>query len=203
MHIKKNTNDYHHKNLKDVLIVKALELLDEKPYESITVRELTDSIGVSRTAIYRHFSSKEHLFQAVILKGFDQLAEAMQPIYNDGSKSIEEKFYGIGECYINFALASPPRYRLMMGDKLMNIREESCDMPNTSVEGSFSIMISLVADAQDKGLFKVHDPMQQAIVIWSVIHGQASLLMDGHPMVREQKEPIKELMFEMIMQGLR
>ena len=199
----KNRTTYHHKNLKEKLILKALELLDNKPYESITVRELTDSLGVSRTAIYRHFSSKEHLFQAVILKGFEQLGEAMEPIYQDSTTDTKGKFYKIGEVYVDFALASPPRYRLMMGDKLMKIREESCEVEKEPLaDGAFGIMLSLVKQAQEEGLFKRQNSLHQAIAIWSLIHGQASLLLDGHPMVKETRNETQKIMFEMMTGGL-
>lgn len=198
----KHKTTYHHDNLKETLILKALALLDEKPYESITVRELTDIIGVSRTAIYRHFDSKEHLFQAVILKGFEQLTQSIEPIYHDNTLDTKEKFYKIAEAYVDFALASPPRYRLMMGDKLMNIRKQSCEMEADSLEGAFGIIVSLANKAQKEGLFREENPIHQAIVIWSLIHGQASLLMDGHPMVGKTRDETQTMMFEMMMRGL-
>jgi len=193
---------YHHDNLKEKLILKALEFLDKKPYETITVRELTDSIGVSRTAIYRHFNSKEHLFQAVILKGFEQLQNALKPIYEDKSIDIKDKFYKIIKVYVDFALESPPRYRLMMGDKLMDVRQDGCELENEIPEGGFELIISLVSQAQEIGIFKKDNPVQQAIAIWSIMHGHASLLIDGHPIVKQMQNNTQKILFEMIIKGL-
>jgi len=196
-------NSYHHDNLKKKLIEKALELLELKPLEEISVRELTDAVGASRTAIYRHFDSKEHLFQAVILRGFEQLSEALEPIYHDKTMSIQEKLYETGKKYIDFAEASPARYRLMVGDKLMRLREESCNVEDSSPEGSFGMIVSYATEAQEEQLFKKQDPGLQAIAIWAMIHGQASLIIDGHPMIKAQKEEIYEVAFSIMMDGLR
>ena len=56
-----------------------LELIDERGYETITVRELTDRADVGRSTFYSHFDSKE----ALLFDGFEQwvlsLAEATAP----------------------------------------------------------------------------------------------------------------------------
>jgi AcrR family transcriptional regulator len=194
---------YHHTNLKEKLIDKALEFLVSKPLEEISVRDLTDAVGASRTAIYRHFDSKEHLFQAVILRGFEQLSEVLEPIYKDQTMTIQEKLYKTGKKYIAFAEAYPALYRLMMGDKLMRIREERCNVEDMSLEGSFGMIVSYATQAQEEQLFKKQDPVLQAISIWAMIHGQASLIIDGHPMIKAQKEEMYEVAFSVMMVGLR
>ena len=195
------TTSYHHNNLKEALIQEAMHLLDKKPYEEITIRELTNLLNVSRTAVYRHYSSKEQLFQAVILKGFEQLKEQMSGVYDDKALHIEEKIAKTGEAYVAFALESPARYRLMFGDKLMKLREDSCEMDSSEVECSFGIVVSLIQEAQNKKLFAQADPLEQATALWALIHGQASLLIDGHPMIQEQKEKLLEMGMMMIMKG--
>ena len=193
---------YHHHNLKEALIHEAIKLLDKKPYEMITIRELTSIIGVSRTAVYRHFKSKEELFQAVILEGFMKLKEQMEEVYQNEQLTLQEKIAQIGEKYIAFALHFPALYRLMFGDKLMKIREESCDMDCGEVDNAFGMLVSLVEEAQKAHIFEPDSPMEQAMAIWALIHGQASLLIDGHPMILEKKDQLLEKGLMMIMRGL-
>ncbi len=197
----KTATNYHHKNLKEALIEKTMELLDEKPYEEITIRYLTDLLHVSRTAIYRHFDSKEQLFQAVIFKGFEQLKGFLEPIYQNNMLTITEKIAKTGEAYINFALQSPARYRLMFGNKLMKLREESCDIDNNVLDTSFGIVIALIEEGQKEKLFAKGDPMELATALWALIHGQASLLIDGHPMILEQKQKLLQRGMQMIIKG--
>lgn len=47
------------------LIAVALELIDEKGAEAVTVRALADAVGVTPMALYNHFSSKRDLLAAV------------------------------------------------------------------------------------------------------------------------------------------
>ncbi len=194
---------YHHHNLKEALIEEAIAFLEKQPYESITIRGLTNLLKVSRTAVYRHFSSKEELFQAVILRGFERLKEKIEKVYKNPSLTIEEKIAKIGESYIAYALDFPELYRLMFGDKLKQLREESCEIQNSDNQCAFDILVALVVDAQKENIFVEVNPMEQAVAIWALIHGQASLLIDGHPMILEQKERLIKTGLSMIMKGFK
>jgi AcrR family transcriptional regulator len=49
-----------------------LELLQEKPYNSITITEICDKAGLVRKTFYRHFASKESILVAVIDYRFEE-----------------------------------------------------------------------------------------------------------------------------------
>ena len=58
-----------------------------------------------RSAIYRHFSFKNALIEAIIIKGFEEFHKAISPILIDKSKPLLDRFYLSGKEYIEFALA--------------------------------------------------------------------------------------------------
>ncbi|NBS67250.1 MAG: TetR/AcrR family transcriptional regulator, partial [Betaproteobacteria bacterium] len=59
--VKSKPTSYHHGNLREALLEAGLELLRKDGAESLGLRELARQAGVSRTAPYRHFESKEAL----------------------------------------------------------------------------------------------------------------------------------------------
>ena len=192
---------YHHKNLKEALLQTTMQLIETEGYEKITLRELAKLLGVSRSAIYRHFDSKEHLFETIILQGFEELKEQIQSVY-DQELPITEKIAKTVEVYVAFAMASPARYRLMFGDKLMQLREKSCDMDQDRLDSSFGLLVSMMQEAQEEGVFAKGDPTEQAVAVWALIHGEASLLIDGHPMVVQQRQKLLATGLNMILKGL-
>jgi len=194
---------YHHKNLKEALILKVLETLETDTLASVKVRTITDKLGTSRTAIYRHFSSKAHLLKAVILKAFAQLEEEIIPISIDEEKNIKIKFYEIGKIYIEFAMASPARYRLMFGNQLTKPYEEYFDVQNKSFNNILSILMTLSDMAQKTKLFLPQNSQKQAVFFLAMLHGQASLFLDGHSMIKEHRERIYEMSFNVLIEGLR
>ena len=46
----------------------ALDLLADHEYDAIQVRDIADAAGVALATLYRYFSSKEHLYAAVLLE---------------------------------------------------------------------------------------------------------------------------------------
>jgi AcrR family transcriptional regulator len=51
----------------------AVDLLMSRPYDKIQMRDVAGDAGVALGTLYRYFSSKEHLFAAVLLKWADRL----------------------------------------------------------------------------------------------------------------------------------
>jgi AcrR family transcriptional regulator len=68
---------YHHGNLKQELIDCACKLCERDGYTKLSIRSLAKESGVSQTAPYRHFETKETLYASVateVLRNFQKLA---------------------------------------------------------------------------------------------------------------------------------
>ncbi len=193
---------YHHGNLKEALVTTALDMVDLEGLQSITLRELTQRLGTSRSAIYRHFESKESLLQAVLFAGFELLNDAMTPILILKEKSVVERFKLMGKAYLEFAMAHPNIYRMLFGHELQEQREENCDKNNESQATGFHVLVGLLVEGQQNGLFKKEDPILQATVVWSMVHGIANLLIDGHLDIKENIEAIFDVVTQTLLQGL-
>ena len=64
---------YHHGDLANALVKAALELVEQGGAEAVSLRDLTQSLGVSRAAPYRHFEDRDALLAAVAARGFEDL----------------------------------------------------------------------------------------------------------------------------------
>lgn len=59
------SNEQSNKVTKECLRIAMIKLMDKKPFEKISITELTQSAGVSRTAFYRNYASKEALVEDI------------------------------------------------------------------------------------------------------------------------------------------
>ncbi|NOQ29672.1 MAG: TetR family transcriptional regulator [Helicobacteraceae bacterium] len=197
----KKSDTYHHGNLKEELISIALEMIENEGVEKITLRELGSRVGTSRSAIYRHFSSKNDLIQSVFIAGFEKLDKAILPsLQND--EYILTRLFNMGKEYINFAIKNPNIYRLLFGNNFSNEREESCDIEDKEIACGFHYLVAVVVQAQEKKLFKKDDPMKQAFVIHAMIHGVASMLIDNHSHIKENLDEIYKMSFDTLSSGM-
>jgi AcrR family transcriptional regulator len=199
----KKTAPYHHGNLKEELLKTALEMIDTEGLDSITLRDLTQRLGTSRTAVYRHFASKEVLILGVIEKGYEHLNLLFTPIFQDHTHSVAERFEKMGRAYLDFAIEHPNLYRLLFGEKFRQEREEICDYKDENQASGLYALIGLLTEAQEEGIIASVNPMVQAAMVWASIHGLASLLIDGHLMMSDNMEAIYEYSIRVLLRGLQ
>ena len=109
---------YHHGNLKEELIDCACRLCERDGYTKLSIRSLAKESGVSQTAPYRHFETKEALYAEVATNGFKKLSEAC---YIDVEKKVTQKQLVDAGCrYIEFGLKNANTYDLMFGTAVGN-----------------------------------------------------------------------------------
>src|SRR5688572_4433622 len=70
---RKRPGDYHHGDLRHALLQAALHTIQDQGVEALTLRGVGQKLGVSRTALYRHFADKSALLAAVAREGFRTL----------------------------------------------------------------------------------------------------------------------------------
>ena len=54
------------KDTKERILTKALELFSQKGYEGTNINELMESVGLVKSAMYRHFESKEEIWNTLL-----------------------------------------------------------------------------------------------------------------------------------------
>jgi len=168
--------NYHHGDLRAALIEQTTEMITETGLESITMRALSERIGVSRTAAYRHFPNKIELLNAVTEEGFIRFAAVLKESRNDTSLDIKQSFDQMGSVYIKFALENQAFYRLMFSENQIS-KENSHDL-KIAGEAAFTELVECLVEAQQASLIKTENVKTQASLVWSTMHGISSLLID-------------------------
>lgn len=199
---KEEKSSYHHGDLKAALLKTALEIIDTQGIEALTVRELSKRLGTSRSAIYRHFDAKDSLIKEVLLAGFAKLDVICYDILEKKEQTVTDRLFKMGKEYLNFAIAHPNLYRTMFGHELQETREENCDITDKTQETGFHALVELLIQGQEEGLFIKADPMTQALMIAAMVHGQASLYIDGHVHLQTNIQAVIELSFQTLLEGI-
>jgi AcrR family transcriptional regulator len=173
---KKRAGQYHHGDLRRALIDQALRTIDADGVEALTLRGVGEALGVSRTALYRHFSDKRALVAAVAREGFRTFRLALVDAWEQHGRG-RAGFEAMGEAYLQFAVAHPAHYRVMFGRFL-----ESCARDPQLVDeatGAFQALVGALVEGQREGWVRADDPVMLARFVWSVTHGIAMLVIDG------------------------
>ena len=104
---------YHHGNLREDLVTAALEIITRHGAAALTLRSVAKRLGVSQTAPYRHFSSKETLLAAVANQGFAALLSRFREGIEAAGTRPLDRFRSISITYAAFALEHPAHFAVM------------------------------------------------------------------------------------------
>jgi len=194
-------NEYHHGNLKEEFLEIAFDFIAKEDIDKLTLKILSDATGTSRSAIYKHFRSKDALVEKIIEIGFVQFDEKISPILKELDTPLVDRFYLSGKLYIEFARENPNLYKLLfgkkyshIGDSLMSIKDDDCS--------GFGVLKLAIEEGQKSGILKKDDSYKQTIVIWSSLHGLSSLIIDGFMDVEEIYENLYDSLFETLLAGI-
>jgi AcrR family transcriptional regulator len=186
---RKPSRPYHHGNLRRALLDEALATIRTEGVDGLTIREIGTRLGVSRTALYRHFADKRALLSAVATEGFRTLRQALVSAWEEGGRG-GEAFRAMGVAYVRFAVANPSHYRVMFGGAV----ESTAPDPELAAEGegAFRALVDALAALQRDGVMRRDDDtVLMARYVWALVHGLAMFGIDGK--LREPRA-VEELM---------
>ncbi len=162
------TDTYHHGNLKNELIEKGLEYIDRYGVESLSMRKLAESVGVSSAAPYAHFKNKEAFLDAVQDYVTDKFYEALKDAA-DNCKDKIKVILDIGKRYVMFFHENPLYYHFLFTRNNVKLNEYP----------PFVFFESIVADIMNNYVGKNLDKETirlKTIALWAMVHGLAQII---------------------------
>jgi AcrR family transcriptional regulator len=167
---------YHHGDLRAALIREAARTIDTAGVDGVTLRDVGRRVGVSRTALYRHFTDKAALLAAVAREGFQRFSGELQGAWTGAGGGVSG-FEAMGAAYVRFAIANPAHYRIMFG-RFRDLCESDPALA-ADASGSFQVLLDALASLERAGVIRSGNRPDFAHYIWATVHGVAMLAIDG------------------------
>jgi AcrR family transcriptional regulator len=190
---------YHHGNLRRALLDEALATIRAEGVDGLTLREIGARLGVSRTALYRHFADKRALLAAVATEGFRTLREQLVTAWEEGGRG-RAAFDSIGVAYVRFAVANPSHYRVMFGG-FVDPKASDPEL-NAEAAGAFQALVDALAALQRDAIMRAEDTVTMARFVWAVVHGVAMLGIDGQLREPSAVEELTRYALERLQTGI-
>jgi AcrR family transcriptional regulator len=170
---RKAKGSYHHGNLERALIEAALTTIRDDGVSALTLRAVGARLGVSRTALYRHFEDKAALLARVAAEGFRLLHAALAGARDAAPAGGGDALQAMARAYVRFALANQSHFATMFGGHL----EDWSRYPDliAAATGAFDVLLETITVEQEDGRIVDGDPIELAEIAWSMSHGVATL----------------------------
>ena len=173
VNIKDAKGRYHHGDLRAALVAEGLRLLADSDAEHLSLREIARNVGVSATAVYRHFPDKHALLSALAFEGGEQLARQQMAAQEAAGGGVAGHD-ATGRVYVRFALANPALFRLMTVSAREGPTMDSCSGHVTGLDLLRRNVAALAASSTSKDAQHV-----RTVQSWALVHGLAMLMLDG------------------------
>ena len=168
---------YHHGDLKNALIKAGVDILAKDGVEGLSLRKVAQKVGVSHTAPYAHFADKQALIAAISTEGFRLLYEQLVAIRGKYRSAPAHQLVEAAWAYVRFAQDHPAHFRVAFSSAVEHEKEYPALVEMT--RKSFGEVVGIVEACQVSALLRPGPVDVLAVSVWSIVHGFASLLIEG------------------------
>ncbi|WP_338968043.1 TetR/AcrR family transcriptional regulator [Fusobacterium nucleatum] len=164
---------YHHGNLKEELIKKGIELINEVGENKLSLRKLAIICGVSNSAPYTHFKSKDELLKGMSLYILNLLKlelENTRKKYNNK----ENLLVMLGKTYVIFFLKNPKYYYFLSSRKDIEI-DLSIKIDNNNMTALDILKEEAINKFSKLGISN-EDIQNKILAMWSLVAGLIAVI---------------------------
>ncbi len=168
---------YHHGDLRRTLLDASLALVEEEGLSALSMREVAKRAGVTHAAPYHHFADRAAVMVAIAEEGFTLLREEMSRAASAAGPGADQRLAASGIGYVTFALQHPAHFRVMFRPELAST-DPDCAPPGE--RSAYTALEEIITACETEGLAPPaagHDTL--VLMSWSLVHGLASLWLDG------------------------
>lgn len=176
---------YHHGNLAAELLAATVELARSGGPEAVTIRGVARHVGVSPSAVYRHFTDLDTLLGAAGDAATEKLADSMHAVQDllggetPGELALN-RLRGVGLGYIAFALDEPGWFSLIFSTQPVSGADQPVDVVRAGARvRPYALLVDALDELLAAGVITAGQRDGAEWSCWSSVHGFAALVQGG------------------------
>lgn len=152
------------------LLRAALELYSTHGLRGTTTPEIAARAEVAEGTIYRHFTSKEHLFNEVYRRAVQWGLGHLRTVEADRTRRTPERLAAFGRRLVEGAESDPATLRMLLSSRDLNVLDDA----SRALESEFrQSLVQLVATGKSDGLVRP-GPAELWASVWLQLVGFAA-----------------------------
>ena len=163
---------YHHGDLRTALLDAAEALVRERGLDGWSLREASIRVGVSPSAAYHHFDSRDGLVRALSGRLLARLGERLGRAAGRARGGRQQRLIAVGRSYVQWAVNDPAVARLVFGAGRTEREAPVSPHPH-------DVLVAELDRLVDAGGLPASARPGAEFIVWAAVHGLATLLADG------------------------
>lgn len=157
---------YHHGSLREAVLETARGIVASQGHEAVLMRDLAKQLGVTPTALYRHFANRSDLLLALAEEGHQMLLLRLERIVRD----TEDPWAALElamQAFLDFAQEHEGLFSMMYDNAVVQAPEAEAKLP--TLARTYNIIVELYRRAlPDLSYDQVRLRM---ISMWATLYG--------------------------------
>jgi len=166
------------------IVEEALNILEKKGENGVSMRRVAQAVGITPMAIYHHFPSREALLNFVVDREFTKFLGYIQARPMRGS--IVSRLMSCMDSYMDYAFDRPCIFDYVFSQPRPNARRYPDDF-HARRSPTLNPIADLVEQAMEAGLLKRYDIWEIALQLWAHTHGYVALYRAGRFHLSEEE----------------
>ena len=146
---------------RDLILRTARELAESDGWDAVTTRRLAEAVDYSQPVLYGHFKNMNAIADAIALQGIVELTDVLRTARETGG------LQALAQAYLDYAAEHPAVYEAMFV-RPTDLAFGSPESP-AALKAAFDQFLAAVEPHAGE------DTETLAEVLWSALHGQATL----------------------------
>ncbi len=186
-------------NDKDTVLRSAIELFNRQGYDATSINDLAVDLGVSKSALYHHFASKEALLAAALDEALEGLSSAVDAAADaTRGETAYERLRATVEAAVHILVEHLPAVTLLLRVRGNSALEQSALERRRHIDEQLARVVRQAADEGD-----LRDDVDPE-VISRLVFGMVNSLVDWYrPDGPIPPETIAEAVAGVLFRGLR
>jgi len=183
---------------REKIMAAGLRLFSQKGFSMTSIKDIAQSAGISTGLIYRHFATKEELFDKLLENAIEELSKTNHFLTTDESPA--QTFAQFTAGLLKDILSSEELsdyFLLITRCMLEGTTQPMMDEFRKADISLFENAAKLIEKGQKLGEFKQGDPLKLSLLYFSVIQGIANMkLFMGDQYVAPEVEDIMDFLLK-------
>ena len=172
------------KSTAERILTAARKLLNRDGADAVTMRQVAKVVGITPMALYRHFTDREGLLNALADAGFAELTARVANVAKPADP--EQQLRETMEVFLDFGLEKPQLFELMF----LKRRQGARQFPGDFREGrspTAKLSAAALEAGMEQGVFRRDDVWEITFETGALLQGLLMLYLGGRVGTTEQE----------------
>jgi AcrR family transcriptional regulator len=155
------------------ILTGAARLFYDRGYDATSIRDLAETIGVSSSTLYHHYTNKQEILRAVLHRFMVNFNAAIIPVLRDPTLSATKRVREATRMHLE--ITDERRPELLRFTQFRNVLDEAQLRPLIQLQWDYHDAVkSVIKEGRDTGEFTVDDVDLATMAILDMLNGVRS-----------------------------